>query len=208
MGRERKDGSRPIQRVGQVAQLLAFAASMFAAGIASAAEDAAPKVLFQTSLGEITFELDREHAPLTVANFLRYVTEGHFDGTVFYRVVPGFVIQAGSFDAQGKPRGVHDPIPLETATTASNARGTMAMGHGDDPNSARAEFFINLVDNKAIDRQPDDLDNKTGYAVFGHVASGMDVVDAIAALPLGGVGPFPGAAPLTPAVIQKASVLK
>jgi cyclophilin family peptidyl-prolyl cis-trans isomerase len=207
MGRERKVIGRSIPMVTQLAKLLAFC-TIFTASAASAAEDAAPKVLFQTNLGEIIFELDREHAPATVANFLRYVTEGHFDGTVFYRVVPGFVIQAGSFDAEGKPRGVHDPIPLETATTASNARGTMAMGHGDDPNSARAEFFINLVDNKAIDRQPDDFDNKTGYAVFGHVASGMDVVDAIAALPLGGVGPFPGAAPLTPAVIQKASVLK
>jgi cyclophilin family peptidyl-prolyl cis-trans isomerase len=97
---------------------------------------------------------------------------------------------------------------LETKTTPSNARGTMAMGHGDDPNSARAEFFINLADNRAIDRQPDDLDNKTGFAVFGHVATGMDVVDAIAALPLGGPGPFAGAAPLTPVVIQKALILK
>jgi len=191
-----------------MAKLFVFAGTIFVAGIALAAEDAAPKVSFQTSLGEIVFELDREHAPATVANFLSYVNEGHFDGTVFYRVVPGFVIQAGSFDAEGKPRGVHDPIPLETATTPSNTRGTMAMGHGDDPNSARAEFFINLADNKALDRQPDDMDNKTGFAAFGHVASGMDVVEAIAALPLGGPGPFPGAAPLTPVVIQKASVLK
>ena len=196
---------RALQRIGKVA---AFAGTILAASATLAAEDAAPKVSFQTSLGEIIFELDREHAPITVANFLRYVIEGHFDGTVFYRVVPGFVIQAGSFDAEGKPRGVHDPILLETANSPSNARGTMAMGHGDDPNSARAEFFINLVDNKAIDRRPDDLENKTGFAVFGHVASGMDIVDAIAALPLGGPGPFPGAAPLTPVVIQKASVLK
>ena len=192
----------------RVAKPFAFAATIFAAGMAFAAEDAAPKVSFQTSLGEIIFELDREHAPATVANFLRYVNEGHFDGTVFYRVVPGFVIQAGSFDAEGKPRGVHEPIPLETATTPSNTRGTMAMGHDDDPNSARAEFFINLANNKALDRMPDDMDNKTGFAAFGHVASGMDVVDAIAALPLGGPGPFPGAAPLTPVVIQKAAVLK
>ena len=200
--------TEPIRALNRIAKLAAFAATIFAASAALAAEDAAPRVSFQTSLGEITFELDREHAPLTVANFLRYVTEGHFDGTVFYRVVPGFVIQAGSFDAEGKPRGVHDPIPLEAATTPSNARGTMAMGHGDDPNSARAEFFINLADNKAIDRRPDDFDNKTGFAAFGHVVTGMDVVDAIAALPLGGPGPFPGAAPLTPVVIQKASILQ
>jgi cyclophilin family peptidyl-prolyl cis-trans isomerase len=201
-------GIGPIQALQRIAKLVAFAVTILAASATLAAEDAAPKVSFQTSLGEIIFELDREHAPVTVANFLGYVTEGHFDGTVFYRVVPGFVIQAGSFDAEGKPRGVHDPIPLETATTSSNARGTMAMGHGDDPNSARAEFFINLADNKAIDRQPDDFENKTGFAVFGHVVTGMDVVDAIAALPLGGPGPFAGAAPLTPVVIQKASVLK
>ena len=200
--------TEPIRTLKRIAMLAAFAGTIFAAGAAFAAEDAAPRVSFQTSLGEIIFELDRERAPVTVANFLGYVMEGHFDGTVFYRVVPGFVIQAGSFDAEGKPRGVHDPIPLETATTLSNARGTMAMGHGDDPNSARAEFFINLVDNKAIDRRPDDFENKTGFAVFGHVATGMDIVDAIAALPLGGPGPFPGAAPLTPVVIQKASILK
>lgn len=199
---------KPIWALLQIAQMAALAGTMFAASPTFAAEDAAPRVSFQTTLGEIIFELDREHAPITVANFLRYVIEGHFDGTVFYRVVPGFVIQAGSFDAEGNPRGVHDPIPLETAHTASNARGTMAMGHGDDPNSARAEFFINLADNRAIDRQQDDLENKTGFATFGHVVSGMDVVDAIAALPLGGPGPFPGAAPLTPVVIQKASVLK
>lgn len=200
--------TEPIRALNRIAMLAAFAGTIFAASAAFAAEDAAPRVSFQTSLGEIIFELDREHAPVTVANFLGYVMEGHFDGTVFYRVVPGFVIQAGSFDAEGKPRGVHDPIPLETATTLSNTRGTMAMGHGDDPNSARAEFFINLVDNKAIDRQPDDFENKTGFAVFGHVATGMDIVDAIAALPLGGPGPFPGAAPLTPVVIEKASILK
>jgi cyclophilin family peptidyl-prolyl cis-trans isomerase len=198
----------PIRALQRIGKLAAFAGTIFAASATLAADDAAPRVSFQTSLGDIVFELDREHAPITVANFVRYVIEGHFDGTVFYRVVPGFIIQAGSFDAEGKPRGVHDPIPLETATTLSNARGTMAMGHGDDPNSARAEFFINLVDNKAIDRRPDDFESKTGFATFGHVVSGMDVVDAIAALPLGGPGPFPGAAPLMPVVIQKASVLK
>jgi cyclophilin family peptidyl-prolyl cis-trans isomerase len=198
----------PKRAVQRMAKLAVFAGILFAGSVTRAADDAAPRVSFQTSLGEIIFELDPEHAPITVANFLRYVTEGHFDGTVFYRVVPGFVIQAGSFDAEGNPRGVHDPIPLETATTPSNARGTMAMGHGDDPNSARAEFFINLVDNKAIDRRPDDYENKTGYATFGRVVSGMDIVDAIAALPLGGPGPFPGAAPLMPVVIQSASILK
>jgi cyclophilin family peptidyl-prolyl cis-trans isomerase len=172
------------------------------------AQSLPPKVTIQTSMGDIVLELDREHTPATVDNFLRYAKEGHFDGTVFYRVVPGFVIEAGSFDAEGKPRGVHDPIPLETANAQSNLRGTITMAHGDDPNSARAEFFINLADNKGLDRMPDDMENKTGFAAFGHIVEGMDVVDRIAMVPLnGGTGPFPDAAPVTPVVIQKVVIL-
>ena len=164
---------------------------------------ATPTVTIQTSMGDIVLELDREHTPATVDNFLRYAKEAHFNGTVFYRVVPGFVIQAGSFDAMGKPRGVHDPIPLETANAQHNLRGTIAMGHGDDPNSARAEFFINLADQPTFDHQPDDMENKTGFAAFGHVVGGMDVVDAISMVPLGGgIGPFGDAAPVTPVIIQ------
>ena len=178
-------------------------AAMAASLVANAAA-AAPIATLQTSMGEIVLELDREHTPATVDNFVRYAKEGHFDGTVFYRVVPGFVIQAGSYDAMGKPRGVHDPIPLETANAQHHLRGTIAMGHGDDPNSARAEFFINLADQPTFDRLPEDMDNKTGYAAFGHVVTGMEVVDAISMVPLGGgIGPFADAAPLMPVVIQK-----
>jgi cyclophilin family peptidyl-prolyl cis-trans isomerase len=192
-----------------------IAALSFGTGIALlsteavfAADNAPPKVTIQTSMGDIVLELDREHTPRSVDNFLRYAKEGHFDGTVFYRVVPGFVIEAGSFDAEGKPRGVHDPIPLETAQSQGNARGTITMAHGDDPNSARAEFFINLAENKSLDRQPDDMDNKTGFAAFGHVVDGMDVVDRISMVPLnGGKGPFPDAAPVTPVVINKVLIL-
>jgi peptidyl-prolyl cis-trans isomerase A (cyclophilin A) len=195
------------QALRRIAKLSGFAGAIFAAGIAFAAEDAAPKVSFQTSLGEIIFELDREHAPATVANFLNYVNEGHFDGTVFYRVVPGFVIEAGSLDAAGKGRGVHEPIPLESANAQSNARGTITMAHGDEPDSATAEFFINLVDNKGLDRMPDDHDNKTGYAAFGRVIEGMDVVDSIAKVPLnGGYGPFGDAAPAMPVTIVKVTI--
>jgi cyclophilin family peptidyl-prolyl cis-trans isomerase len=193
---------------GTAKYLLLLAGLLVFAPTTLAAQDAAPKVSIATSMGDIVLELDREHAPAAVDNFLRYAKEGHFDGTVFYRVVPGFVIQAGSFDAQGKPRGVHDPIPLETATSASNLRGTITMAHGDEPNSARAEFFINLADNKALDRQPDDQDNKTGFAVFGHVVEGLDVVDRIASTPLGGgYGPFADAAPATPVMILKVMIL-
>jgi cyclophilin family peptidyl-prolyl cis-trans isomerase len=165
---------------------------------------AAPTATMQTSMGDIVLELDREHTPATVDNFIRYAKEGHFDGTVFYRVVPGFVIQAGSYDATGKPRPVHDPIPLETAKAQSNLRGTIAMGRAAEPDSARAEFFINLADTAGLDRLPDDMDNKTGYAAFGHVVGGMEVVDAISMVPLGGgIGPFGDAAPVTPVIIQK-----
>jgi len=166
-----------------------------------------PAATLQTSMGDIVIELDREHTPATVDNFVRYAKEGHFDGTVFYRVVPGFVIQAGSYDAMGKPRGVHDPIPLETAQAQHHLRGTIAMGHGDDPNSARAEFFINLADQPTFDRLPEDIDNKTGYAAFGHVVSGMEVVDAISMVQLGGgIGPFADAAPLMAVTIQKITI--
>jgi peptidyl-prolyl cis-trans isomerase A (cyclophilin A)/peptidyl-prolyl cis-trans isomerase B (cyclophilin B) len=177
-----------------------LAGSLFAASKANAT----PTATLQTSMGDIVVELDREHTPATVDNFVRYAKEGHFNGTVFYRVVPGFVIQAGSYDAMGKPRGVHDPIPLETANAQHHLRGTIAMGHGDDPNSARAEFFIDLADQPTFDHVPEDMDNKTGYAAFGHVVSGMEVVDAISMVPLGGgIGPFADAAPQTPVVIQK-----
>jgi cyclophilin family peptidyl-prolyl cis-trans isomerase len=152
-------------------------------------------------------DLDREHAPQTVDNFVRYAKEGHYDGTVFYRVVPGFVIQAGSYDAMGKPRGIHEGIPLESGTAQSNLRGTITSAHGDEPNSGRAEFFINLADNKGLDRQPDDMENKTGFAAFGKVTEGMDVVDAISKVQLGGgIGPFGDAAPAMPVVIQKVTI--
>jgi len=167
----------------------------------AAAQDVSPgpKVVISTDMGDIAIQLDAVHAPATVANFLRYVREGHYDGTIFYRVVPGFVIQAGSWEPNLQTRGVHDPIPLEAGLP--NLRGTVAMARGDTPASATAEFFINLADNAALDHQPSDAANTTGYAVFGQVIAGMDVVDKIAAVPLGDRGPFPGAGPLTPIVI-------
>lgn len=169
---------------------------------------AAPQVLIQTSLGNITVALDPAHAPGTVQNFLRYVTEGHYDGTVFYRVVPGFVIQAGSYDADVHYRSVHGDIPLEANTGLKNLRGTIAMARQADPDTANAEFFINLADNADLDHHADDPGNTTGYAVFGKVVSGMDVVDKIAAVPLGDHGPMPGAAPVDPVVIEKVSVVQ
>jgi cyclophilin family peptidyl-prolyl cis-trans isomerase len=172
--------------------------------------EAAPEARIETTLGTIVVALDAEKAPATVANFIRYAREGHYDGTVFYRVVPGFVLQAGSYKAGGvyKPTQ-HAPIPLETANGLSNLRGTIAMAREDKPQSATSEFFINLddVNAKGLDPKPTAAPGTTGYAVFGHVTEGLDVVDKIAAVRLGGgKGPFPDFEPVTPVVILKVTI--
>jgi peptidyl-prolyl cis-trans isomerase A (cyclophilin A) len=165
-----------------------------------------PVATIATSLGAIQIALDPAHAPQTVANFIRYAREKHFDGTAIYRVVPGFVIQMGSYEAGStSPRATHDGIPLEAGV--SNTRGAVAMARSGNPSSGTAEFFIDLADNSSsLDRSASDTTGSTGYAVFGHVVSGMDVVDKIAAVPLGDNGPFAGAAPQTPIVIQSVTV--
>ena len=177
---------------------------------AAMAEDAGlPQAQIATSLGTITVALDRAHAPATVDNFIRYAREGHFDGTLVYRVVPHFVIQAGSYGADGKYRGLHAPVALESGQ--SNVRGTLAMARGDEPVSATAEFFIDLADVNAtaLDPKPAAPPNTTGYAVFGKVVEGMDVVDAIAATPVGGgKGPFPAHEPVTPVVIKNVTIVQ
>jgi len=173
-----------------------------------AAPAAPPRVSLQTSMGPIILELNRERAPLTVANFLRYVTEGHFNNTVIYRVVPRFVIQGGSVGANGNGKPVHEPIPLEANNGLSNMRGTITMARATEPASATAEFFINLVDNPGLNQEAGDTENRTGYAVFGRVVSGMETVDLITQLPLGGgYGPFPANAPLIPVMIRSATIL-
>ena len=168
-----------------------------------------PKLLISTSMGDITLQLDSVRAPKSVANVLRYAREKHYDNTAFYRVAHGFVIQMGSFDANGKGRGIHPgPVPLEANNGLSNLRGTVAMARAEAPDSATAEFFINLADNTPLDHKPDDTGNTTGYAVFGQVISGMDVVDAIGEVPTGDNGPMPGQAPVTPIIVKKVSLLK
>jgi len=188
-----------MKRIAALAALLLFA------GQAGAQGAAVPKAQIVTTLGTITIALDAAHAPATVANFIRYAREGHYDGTMVYRVVPGFVIQAGSVDPQGGGRALHDPIPLESGL--SNVRGAIAMARGDDAASATAEFFIDLADNLPLDAQQGAAPNSTGYAVFGHVTGGMEVVDKIASVPLnGGTGPFPDADPASAVVIEKVTI--
>jgi cyclophilin family peptidyl-prolyl cis-trans isomerase len=168
-----------------------------------------PRILIATSMGDITLQLDSVRAPRSVADILRYVKEKHYDNTAFYRVAKGFVIQMGSFDANGKGRGIHPgPVPLEANNGLVNLRGTVAMARAEAPDSATAEFFINLADNDPLNHKPDDPGNTTGYTVFGQVASGMDVVDAIGNVPVGDNGPMPGQAPVTPIVVKKVTLLK
>ncbi|MBN9545895.1 MAG: peptidylprolyl isomerase [Alphaproteobacteria bacterium] len=166
-----------------------------------------PQLLISTSMGDITLQLDAVRAPKSVASVLRYVRDRHYNGTVFYRVVKGFVIQMGSWDAnvKGRPPG-HGPTPLEADNGLSNLRGTVALAHGADL-MASADFFINLGDNTPLDHLKDDTFNVTGFTVFGQVTSGMDVVDAISQVPVGDRGPMPGQAPVDPILIKKVSIV-
>ena len=145
--------------------------------------DPHPQVLLVTSLGDIKVELDRERAPLSVDNFLQYVKDRHYDGTVFHRVIPGFVAQGGGYDVTFKERPTRGPIAIESGNGLSNLRGSFAMAREEAPNTATAQFYINLVDNLKLDPHPENRARKWGYTVFGKVISGMDVVDAMAAKP-------------------------
>ena len=154
-------------------------------------------VVLETSLGNIEIEVDADKAPLSAENFLGYVDSGHYDGTVFHRVIQGFMIQGGGFDTSLAQKPTRAPIKNESGNGLTNKRGTLAMARTNDPNSATAQFFINTVDNDFLDKPP-------GYAVFGKVIGGMDVVDEIAGVKTGSKGPFPQDAPLEPVVITKA----
>jgi cyclophilin family peptidyl-prolyl cis-trans isomerase len=140
---------------------------------------------FKTSKGTFTVQLFDKQAPITVENFLRYADEGFFDGTIFHRVIPGFMIQGGGLTADlGNKRG-HEPIKNEATNGLKNKRGTLSMARTNDINSATSQFFVNLVDNDFLDHKGT---SNYGYAVFGRIDSGMDVVDAIAAVKTGNRG--------------------
>ena len=176
---------------------------------ASATEPAAaPQVTFKTSLGEFTVELYPDKAPKTVDNFLEYVNSGFYDGTVFHRVVDNFMVQGGGFTQDLKHKPTRPAIPNEANNGLSNVRGSLAMARTMDPQSATAQFFINVVDNPRIDFSGDQNSQTWGYCVFGKVISGMDVIDKIKALPTGAMGPFLSEVPMPPPVIEKASMVK
>jgi len=171
----------------------------------TAAQPAAgPKVELKTSMGNIVLELNSEKAPKTVANFLQYVKEGHYKGTVFHRVIDGFMIQGGGMDKQLQERPTHAPIENEAKNGLKNATYTLAMARTGAPHSATAQFFINVNDNEALDYPSRD---GWGYCVFGKVISGMEVVDKIKSVKTGDKGMYQNV-PLTPIVIESATLVK
>lgn len=165
-----------------------------------------PRVRLETNQGVIVLELYPDKAPKTVANFLAYVQSGFYDGTIFHRVVPGFVVQGGGFDASFRQKPTKPPVENEATNKLSNLRGTVAMARTADVHSATSQFFINLKDNTFLDHR-DTTSRGYGYCVFARVVEGMEVVDAIAAIPTGRGGPFPAEVPQKPVVLLKAEVL-
>lgn len=165
-----------------------------------------PKVRMETSMGEVIFELNAEKAPVTVANFLRYVQDGKYDGTIFHRVIKGFMNQGGGFTAQYDKVDTYEPIKNEADNGLKNKRGTIAMARTSDPDSATNQFFINTVDNAFLDHSAK-TQRGWGYCVFGEVVEGMDVMDRISQVKTGAGGPFSQDAPKTPVVIEKVSVI-
>ena len=183
---------------------LTVGAHAYAAEPAAPAAAAPTRVALETSEGRIVVELRADKAPKTVANFLQYVNDSFYDGTIFHRVIAGFMIQGGGFDAAMVEKPTRPPIPIESNNGLKNVRGAVAMARTGDPNSATAQFFINVVDNARLDYPSFD---GHGYTVFGNVVEGMQVVDKIRAVPTGRRGSFENV-PVSPVVIKTARVAK
>jgi cyclophilin family peptidyl-prolyl cis-trans isomerase len=167
------------------AALLVCLAAALSNGIA-AEQSGKPAVIIETNMGSITVELYPDKAPKTVENFLEYVKSGFYKGTIFHRVIKGFMIQGGGYGVDMLRKQTRPAIPIESNNKLSNKRGTIAMARTADPNSATAQFFINTADNKSLDY----TEGNPGYTVFGKVTAGMDVVDKIESAPTGAKGPF------------------
>ena len=164
-----------------------------------------PRVLLETSMGNITVELAPERAPITVRNFLAYVEKGHYDGTIFHRVIPGFMIQGGGFTADMNEKPTMQPIPLEARGGLPNDRYTIAMARTSYPHSATSQFFINVADNDFLNA--DRAQDGNGYAVFGRVVAGEDVVDKIAGVKTGAKGMMRDV-PIEAVTIKAAKIVK
>jgi cyclophilin family peptidyl-prolyl cis-trans isomerase len=182
---------------------LLIAALLLAVGLTAHAQDnpkvqvETKKVQVETNMGKFVIELDSGRAPLTVANFLEYVRAGFYNGTVFHRVISSFVAQGGGFDEKYEEKPVRASIPNESGNGLSNRRGTVGLARTADPHSGNSQFYLNIADNGALDPQP----SRWGYAVFGRIVQGMDVVDDIGAVATGEVKQFEKDVPLKPVII-------
>jgi len=192
---------------------LAVLTALLAHSVAPAAEtpaqpsqqpSAPPQVRVITNMGDFVIELMPDRAPLTAANFLRYVREGFYSNTLIHRVVANFVIQGGGHSATDlKLKPVHDPVPNESGNGLQNKRGSVGLARGESPHSGNAQFYVNLVDNPDLDPIP----TRWGYAVFGRIVQGMDVVERMGVTPTGASGPFKSDTPLKPVVIEKVEIV-
>ena len=189
-----------------VLSLMLFLTTTFSFATENKMSDTQTKVKLTTTLGDIIVQLNPEKAPISSANFLTYVNEGFYNGTIFHRVIPGFMAQGGGFDTSFNQKAVHDPIKNEANNGLPNNRGTIAMARTPDPDSATAQFFINYKDNSFLNHTSP-TPNGWGYAVFGEVIEGMDIVDAMAKQPTGNRGPHQDV-PKTDIVIEKAEVIE
>ena len=192
-----------LRRLSVFLALAVAAGSMMTDQTETQADDGAgPLVTFETTHGSFTVALEPGSAPKTVENFLAYVRDGHYDGTIFHRIIAGFMIQGGGFTQRFEQLPTRAPIENEAPDAPGNDRGTIAMARTADPHSATAQFFINVVDNDFLNHR-DKNPQGWGYAAFGRVVDGMETVDRIAALQTGPGGPFPSDVPKEAVVIEK-----
>ena len=195
-----------LRRLSVLLALVVAAGIMMSDQTETQADEAAsPVVTFETTHGSFAVALEPEAAPETVANFVQYVRDGHFDGTIFHRVISGFMIQGGGYTERYEQLKTRAPIENEAPNAPGNDRGTIAMARTADPHSATAQFFINVVDNDFLNHRGKNPQG-WGYAAFGRVVDGMETVDRIAALKTGPGGPFPSDVPQEAVVISKATV--
>ncbi len=194
---------RPAVRAMLAALCLVLGLAQATGAWAAEEKAAAPRVRIDTTQGSFVIELNTERAPLTAANFLDYVKAGHYSGTIFHRVISNFVIQGGGFDTAYKLKNPRAPVSNEAGNGLSNKRGTVGIARSDLPHSGNCQFYVNVNDNEDLDPQP----LRWGYAVFGKVVEGMDVVDKISRVPTGSAGPLPKDAPSEPVVIKSATLL-
>ena len=182
----------------------AFSLVVIAAPAVAETTDAAPKVLFKTSQGDFVVEVYPDKAPKTVENFLKYVNAKHYNGTIFHRVIPNFMVQGGGYTVKLEEKIARPPVVLEAENGLKHEAGTIAMARTNEPNSARAQFFVNVKENPFLNAKgPTD-----GYTVFGRVVSGMETITKIKEVPTGSGGPFPTDVPKTPVVINSATLVK